>query len=100
MWLSGASLESLQLIFNISVVHTFFTVTLLMTEPVSWKRLEPVYKFIHEKLLKYYFLISFVLLYIASRCSGGKQGVVGESGGRLSQEDASEEEEEGEVVPH
>ena len=43
-------------------------------------------------------LQSFVLLYIASRCSGGKQGVVGESGGRLSQEDASEEEEEGEVV--
>ena len=66
------------------------------------KRLEPVTSssFIHDKLLKYYFLISFVLLYIAPRCSGGKQGVVGESGSRLSQEDASEEEEEGEVVPH
>ena len=60
---------------------------------------EPVYMYIHSfmrilKVLFPYFNI------IAPRFSRGKPGVVGESSGRLSQEDASEEEEEGEVVPH
>ena len=41
----------------------------------------------------------FSLYYcIAPGCSGDKQGVAGESGSRLSQEDASEEKEEGEIV--